>query len=251
MFALESRSQDIDLNPEKSIRRTKAELIRKEKLRKKYIKDQARNSRPPSPSEPGLTVGTNFLSLAEEDAGPSLWVEYRFSKHLEVGLQGSWVLYTGSDDFPHYGFRFQPDLKYYILPRHHKIMPFVGVGALFTQVHYKAYTSLPDDGMAGGPSFTAAKTTVENKRMLGYAFIFGFKKYLDRERHRLALEVYMGVGGKWKRFPGRSAERTAFLANRRNDPNVPTDFGFSYKYGYMYPNQYAYLPVCVKLGYRF
>lgn len=253
MLALQSMAQDIELlNQEKPITGTKAALIRKAKLKKYYDKDKALDPRPPSPSEPGVTVGTNLLSLLEDDAGPSLWVEYRFSKHLEVGLQGSWVLYTGRrDDFSHNGFRFQPDLKYYFLTKHHKIMPFIGVGALFTQVHYKAYTTKPDDGMSGGPGFSPAGTTMENKRMLGYAFIFGFKKYLDGDRHRLAMEVYMGLGGKWKSFPDRSAERTKYIENRMNDLYDRTDFGFFDGYEYLKPDQYAYIPVCVKIGYRF
>ncbi len=252
LLALQSMAQDIELNHEKPTAGTKAELIRRAKLKKNYVTDKALDPRPPSPSEPGVTVGTNFLSLLEEDAGPSLWVEYRFSKHLEFGLQGTWVFYSGrNDDFPHNGFRFQPDLKYYFLPKHHKIMPFVGLGGVFTQVHYRAFTTEPDDGMAGGPSFSKAGTTMENKRMLGYAIIFGFKKYLDRDRHRLALEVYMGLGGKWKSFPGRSAERTKYIENRINDLHNPIDFGFFDGYEYLRPNQYAYIPVCVKIGYRF
>lgn len=234
---------------------TKAELIRNAKLKGRYQKDKEKyfDDRPGAPTELGLTVGTNLLSLVETDAGPSLFVEYRFTKHWEVGLQGSWINYTGMmpDDFPHYGFRFQPDIKFYILPKHHKILPFVGIGGLFTQVHYRAYTSNPDDGSGGGPNFSAGKTTNENKQLLGYAFLFGFKKYLDGEKHRLSLEVYMGLGSKWKSFPGRSAARTAFIENQNNSLYSAKDFGFFDKFDFLEPKQYAYIPICLKFGYRF
>lgn len=232
---------------------TEAALIRNAKLKRNYKKNIMPDSRPPAPSEPGLTIGTNLLSLLEEDAGPSLWAEYRFTRHLEVGLQGTWVAYNFlvGDNFNHYGFRFQPDLKYYIIPRHHKIMPFVGIGGVFTRVHYKAYTADWDNGLGGGPDLSAGKTTVEKKLLLGYAFLFGFKKYLDGDKHRLALEVYMGLGTKWKTFPGRSAERKRYVEYKANDMNGGRNVGFVNKFDYLKPDQYGYLPVCVKFGYRF
>lgn len=232
---------------------TKAALIRKAKLKDHYRTAKAPDPRPPAPSEQGLTIGTNLLSLLEEDAGPSLWAEYRFTKHLEVGLQGTWVAYNFimADDFNHYGFRFQPDIKYYFIPKHHKIMPFVGIGGVFTRVHYKAYTSKLDNGLGGGPDLSAGRTTFEKKQLIGYAFLFGFKKYLDGDRHRLALEVYMGIGGKWKTFPGRSEERKRYIENRSHSTYETTDGGFFNKFDYLKPNQYGYVPVCVKFGYRF
>lgn len=254
LLTLQSMAQDVELlHQEKPITGTKAELIRNARLKVKYVKDKALDPRPPAPSEQGWTLGTNLLSLLEEDAGPSLWVEYRFTKHLEVGLQGTWVAYNFlmADDFAHKGFRFQPDLKYYILPKHHSIMPFIGVGGVFTQVHYKAYTTKPEDGMSGGSNFSAGRTTIERKRLLGYAILFGFKKYLDGKEHRLAMEVYMGLGSKWKRFPGRSAERTAYIEDRINDNYSVIHSGIVDKFDYLKPNQYGYIPICVKFGYRF
>jgi hypothetical protein len=247
MLALHGMAQ------ERSTAGTKADLIRKARLRENYGKDKALDTRPPAPSEQGWSVGTNLLSLLEEDAGPSLWAEYRFTRHLEVGLQGTWVAYNFiiHDDFNHYGFRFQPDLKYYIIPKHHSIMPFVGIGGVFTRVHYKAYTSNPDNGYGGGPDLNAGRTTFEKKQLLGYAFLFGFKKYLDGAEHRMVLEVYMGLGGKWKTFPGRSDERKRYIEDKSNSTYQATDFGFFDKFDYLKPNQYGYVPICVKFGYRF
>ncbi|WP_343667698.1 DUF3575 domain-containing protein [Chitinophaga sp.] len=234
---------------------TKAALIRNARLKARYEKDRGSqfSDKPGAPTELGLTVGTNLFSLLEEDAGPSLFAEYRFTKHWEVGLQATWVNYTFlvNDDFPHHGFRLQPDIKFYILPKHHKIMPFVGIGGVFTQVHYKAYVTNPDDGLGGGPNFSAGKTANENKRIAGYALLFGFKKYLDGEKHRISLEVYMGIGSKWKSFPGRSAARTTYIKNQINSMNYSTDFIFYDKFDYLEPKKYPYVPICVKFGYRF
>lgn len=238
---------------EKPTAGTKADLIRKARLRGGYNKENRVDLRPPAPSEQGLSIGTNLLSLLEEDAGPSLWAEYRFTKHLEVGLQGTWVAYNFlvGDDFNHYGFRFQPDLKYYFIPRHHKIMPFVGIGGVFTSVHYKAYTSKADNGLGGGPDMSAGRTTLERKQLLGYALLFGFKKYLDGDAHRIMLEVYMGLGSKWKTFPGRSEERKRYIEDKINSNYKWTDYSFYNKFDYLKPNQYGYIPICVKFGYRF
>lgn len=257
LLAMQVMAQQEQLEPNEQPGRptagTKAELARNAKLHANLRKEKKEHfgNKPPAPAEQGLTLGTNLFSLLEEDGGPSLYAEYRFTKHWEVTLQGTWVTYSTVDAFNHSGFRLQPDIKFYILPKHHKILPFIGLGGLFTQVRYEAYVTHLDDYYAGGPNFSGNKTTIENKQMLGYAFLFGFKKYLDGEKHRLSMELYFGVGSKWKSFPGRSQARKTFIENKINGVNGLREFSLFDSYSNLQAKQYGYVPICLKFGYRF
>jgi hypothetical protein len=77
--------------------------------------------------------------------------------------------------------------------------------------------------------------------------MIGFKKYIDGDRHHLLMEVYAGLGFKNVTFPGRpAAVNDEIEANTFSREDIPLDLD-----NYKLKGWYPYIPMGIKIGYRF
>jgi len=154
------------------------------------------------PLKPGLIISTNFLSLFEPEGGPTLGLEYRFGLHWAVAVDATALAYTMPEfyyhDERHTGYRFQPQVKYYLPGRRHSFQMYVSLMGTYKSVHYNTKTN-------GYNYYDANNQYVyidpvkyrEHKQVIAGSANFGVQKILDKERHFM-MEFYGGMGLRYK-----------------------------------------------------
>jgi hypothetical protein len=186
------------------------------------------------PMTPGLLISTNVFSITEPDGGPSLAVEYRYSLHWSVLLEGTAILYQfmGEDALEHAtsGFRLRPEVRYYFAGKHKTYRGFFSVEGSYKQVRYYEPVTL-DQG-----NYYEKSTYQRTKRMGGGAFKIGFQTYFGKKKH-IMFELYGGVGLKYRTYDDAAMPDNAYIPTFRDafkfdDPGLMPNIPMGVKFGY-------------------
>ena len=158
------------------------------------------------PLKPGLIINTNFFSLFEPEAGPTLGLEYRFGLHWAVALDATALTYTMPEfyyhDERHTGYRLQPQVKYYLPGKRHSYQMYVSLMGVYKSVNYNTKTDgyYYYDANNVGVYVDPVKYR-EHKEVFAGSANFGVQKILDKERHFM-MEFYGGLGFRYKTRTG-------------------------------------------------
>jgi hypothetical protein len=138
------------------------------------------------PAKPGLILGTAITTLQEPEAGPSLSVEYRITKGLAIGIEGTVFLYTLPETFVQQhsrsGFRIRPEIKFFPnLGQGEKKNLYFSLMYVYKRVGY--YDNAYFDGLP------VRKT----KTVYAISPNVGLQCFLERSHHFI-LDMYAGLG---------------------------------------------------------
>lgn len=155
------------------------------------------------PRKPGLIISTNILSLVEPEGGPTIGLEYRASLHWAVAVDATALLYTMPDwyrhDDRHTGYRFQPQVKYYISGRHCRYNLYFSLMGMYKHVDYGRFTDgyLDHDSESGEYVYVEGIRYPRKKDVVAGSANFGIQQYLGSER-KMILEFYGGLGLRYQ-----------------------------------------------------
>lgn len=157
------------------------------------------------PPKTGWLLSTNLQSLHDFDAGPSLAVEYRYSKYWGVVIEGMAVMYQGlgsGGSTPHW-FRVQPELRFYFPGRYERYRGFFSLQAAYKQTSYQQTAMVERNPNTNRTSWESVDYE-ERKYTRSIAGNIGFQARLGKSQ-RFMLECYGGLGVKSKNFGNRPA----------------------------------------------
>jgi hypothetical protein len=169
------------------------------------------------PLKPGLIINTNFFSLFEPEAGPTLGLEYRINLHLAVALDATALAYTMPEwyyhDGRHTGFRLQPQVKLYLPGKRHSYQMYVSLMGTYKSVKYNTKTDGYDYYDGNVYVYHDPVEYREHKEVVAGSANFGVQKILDKEQHFM-MEFFAGVGFRYKTRSGAPS-----LPGSENDYN--------------------------------
>lgn len=191
----------------------------------------------------GVSAFLHIPGFVEPDGGLAMGVEYRFSKHISVSVEGTWIflnndleLHKRAED--NHGFRISPEVKFYIPGRKERYKWFFAV-----QTMYKEVTSLHDYIV---PIYENDEQVYEQligyewrKQAVAFGGRMGVQTNFGGKKERMFFEASLGMGVKYK-WGGFLQEPPKGSSRRDGKPWISTDEGW-------YPD----LPFKVRLGYRF
>lgn len=186
----------------------------------------------------GMRVFINVPSFSEMDGGPALGVEYRIKNNISVSLEGQWILYSLPDyEAQNHGFRFTPDVKFFIPGSRKRYKWFFAVQALYKQVNsYEDYI-IPhyEDNME---VYQELRSLERQKQVFAMGGRFGVQSTFGGKKERFYMEISAGLGFRWKEthFVQRPPEgsvkrgREALLETDGLMPDVPYKIRFGYRF---------------------
>jgi hypothetical protein len=143
-------------------------------------------------------ISTNFVSLQEPEAGPSLSVEYKVNKRLGFSVEGTALLFSlynvwetqQVNDFNHFkgGFRIRPEVRFY-MPGKYKFY-FSG------QFLYKRST-VDEDYIVDKYSYSQLVTVPVTREVSGFTPKIGFQTFI---RSGVLFELSAGFGAQYRSY---------------------------------------------------
>ncbi|WP_440135716.1 DUF3575 domain-containing protein [Chitinophaga sancti] len=185
----------------------------------------------------GMRIFVNVPSFTEIDGGPALGLEYRIRDNISVALEGQWILYSLSNYVAeNHGFRFTPDVKFFLPGSKKRYKWFFAAQALYKQVntfedyiipHYENNTQV----------YQELRAYERQKQVFAFGGRFGIQSTFGGKKERFYMEVSTGLGFRWKgtHFLQNPPEgslkrgREPLLDTEGWNPDVPYKVRFGYR----------------------
>lgn len=191
----------------------------------------------------GVQAFLTLPAFVEPDGGLAMGVEYRFSKHISVALEGHWIFMNSKIDLEkrfegNHGYRITPEVKFFIPGRKERYKWYFAVQTLYKEVSsFRDYiVPVYEDGEQVSEQLTAYE---RKKHAVAFGGRMGVQTNFGGKQERLFFDASLGMGVKYK-WGGFLQEPPAGSRRKGGKPWIDTDEGW-------YPD----LPFKVRLGYRF
>ncbi|RFM36598.1 DUF3575 domain-containing protein [Chitinophaga silvisoli] len=146
----------------------------------------------------GMRIFVNVPSFTEFDGGPALGLEYRIKNNISVALEGQWILYDANDwDAESHGFRFTPEIKFFLPGRKHRYKWFFAAQALYKQVNSFEDYIIPhyeDNEQV----YEELRTFEKQKQVFAFGGRFGVQSNFGGKKEKFFVELSVGSGFRWK-----------------------------------------------------
>lgn len=192
---------------------------------------------------PGVRAFLNIPGFVEPDGGLAMGIEYRFSKHVSLAVEGTWIFLDNNlnPDHPrrdNHGFRISPEVKFFIPGKRERYKWFFAVQTLYKEVNsFRDYIVPKYEG--GEPVYEQLIPYEWKKRAVAFGGRMGVQTNFGGKQERMFFEASLGMGVKYK-WGGFLEQPPKDSRRRGGKPWIDTDEGW-------YPD----LPFKVRLGYRF
>lgn len=172
-----------------------------------------------------IFLKTNPFSFLELEAGLNLGIDILGKSRLNFSGDVNFIFYNiaiDNDNFlttaPPLGFRFKPELRYYILEnKKDNRRIYIAIEGLLTKINSKFFSTVNVNNNLGNFIYTQRISYNEIKTVVGASAKIGYRLALKRYSEKYFLDFYLGLGARQKFFKQKNipAGINIDLTNRR------------------------------------